>query len=42
MIEISKKNPKQDSSSYDEDELDHMRKVVNYCKRNLAQEDKAK
>ena len=42
IIEILKKNPKQDPSSYDEDDLDHMRKVVSYCRRHLAQEAKAK
>ena len=42
ITEILKKNPKQDPSSYDEDDLGHMRKVVSYCKRHLAQEEKAK
>lgn len=42
IIEILKKNPKKDPSSYEEDDLGHMRKVVSYCKRHLAQEEKAK
>ena len=42
IIEILKKNPKKDPSKYDEDDLPHMRKVVNYDKRHLAQEEKAK
>ena len=42
IIEILKKNPKKDPSKYDEDDLAHMRKVVAYLKRHLAQEEKAK
>ncbi|KAK8038870.1 hypothetical protein PG993_007281 [Apiospora rasikravindrae] len=42
IIEILKKNPDKDPSKYDEDDLAHMRKVVAYCKRHLAQEGKAK
>ncbi|KAL6715815.1 hypothetical protein ACLMJK_006776 [Lecanora helva] len=42
IIEILKKNPKKDPSNYDEDDLGHMRKVVSYNKRHLAQEEKAK
>ncbi|KAI0125123.1 hypothetical protein BJ170DRAFT_489075 [Xylariales sp. AK1849] len=42
IVEILKKNPQKDSSKYDEDDVAHMRKVVAYCKRHLAQEDKAK
>jgi hypothetical protein len=30
------------TEKYDEDDIAHMRKVVNYCKRHLAQEEKAK
>lgn len=42
IIEILTKNPKKDPAKYDEDDLPHMRKVVSYCKRHLAQEEKAK
>lgn len=42
IVEILKKNPKKDASKYDEDDLEHMRKVVSYCKRHLAQESKMK
>ncbi|KAL9100748.1 MAG: hypothetical protein Q9163_003915 [Psora crenata] len=42
IIEILKKNPGKDPTKYDDDDLGHMRKVVSYCKRHLAQEEKAK
>ncbi|KAI0182028.1 hypothetical protein GGR52DRAFT_568233 [Hypoxylon sp. FL1284] len=42
IIEILKKNPGKEPEKYDEDDIDHMRRVVAYCKRHLAQEDKAK
>ena len=42
IIEILDKNPKKDPSKYDEADIPHMRKVVAYCKRHLAQEEKAK
>lgn len=42
IIKILEKNPKKDSSKYDDEDLQHMRKVVSYCKRHLAQEEKAK
>jgi hypothetical protein len=42
IIEILKKNPDKDPEKYDQDDVDHMRKVVAYCKRHLAQEGKAK
>ncbi|KUJ24654.1 uncharacterized protein LY89DRAFT_745616 [Mollisia scopiformis] len=42
IIEILKKNPKKDPEGYEQDDIDHMRKVVAYCKRHLAQEEKAK
>jgi len=35
-------NPKKEASKYDQEDIDHMRKVVAYCKRHLAQEEKAK
>lgn len=42
IIKILEKNPKKDPGKYDEDDVDHMRRVVAYCKRHLAQEEKAK
>ncbi|KAI1474951.1 hypothetical protein F4774DRAFT_398886 [Daldinia eschscholtzii] len=42
IIEILKKNPDKDPGKYEQDDIDHMRRVVAYCKRHLAQEDKAK
>lgn len=42
IVEIMKKNPKKDPEGYDEDDISHMRKVVSYCKRHLAQEETAK
>ncbi|KAI1417996.1 hypothetical protein F5Y13DRAFT_184508 [Hypoxylon sp. FL1857] len=42
IIEILKKNPDKDPDKYEQDDIDHMRRVVAYCKRHLAQEEKAK
>jgi hypothetical protein len=42
IIAILEKNPKKVPDKYDQDDIDHMRKVVAYCKRHLAQEEKAK
>ncbi|KAI2638135.1 hypothetical protein GGS21DRAFT_488838 [Xylaria nigripes] len=42
IIEILSKNPEKDPEKYDEDDLEHMRRVVSYCKRHLAQESTAK
>lgn len=42
IVEILSKNPDKDPGGYDEDDIPHMRKVVSYCKRHLAQEEKAK
>jgi len=42
IIKILEKNPKKDPSKYDEEDVDHMRRVVAYCKRHLAQEETAK
>ena len=41
IIEILKKNPGKDPDGYDDGDVDHMRRVVAYCKRHLAQEGKA-
>ncbi|KAF2157717.1 hypothetical protein K461DRAFT_290007 [Myriangium duriaei CBS 260.36] len=42
IIKILEKNPKKDPSKYDDDDIPHMRKVVAYNKRHLAQEESAK
>ncbi|KAL9120885.1 MAG: hypothetical protein Q9187_002564 [Circinaria calcarea] len=42
IVGILKKNPDKDPDKYDEEDIAHMRKVVAYCKRHLAQEGKAK
>ncbi|KAF1981016.1 hypothetical protein K402DRAFT_365530 [Aulographum hederae CBS 113979] len=42
IIKILEKNPKKDPEQYEKEDIDHMRKVVAYCKRHLAQEEKAK
>lgn len=42
IIAIQEKNPSKDAGKYDDDDIAHMRKVVSYCKRHLAQEEKAK
>ncbi|KAL8735698.1 MAG: hypothetical protein Q9181_002740 [Wetmoreana brouardii] len=42
IIQILDKNPSKDPDKYDEEDIQHMRKVVSYCKRHLAQEEKAK
>ncbi|KAI9776481.1 MAG: hypothetical protein M1835_005505 [Candelina submexicana] len=42
IVEILKKNPNKDPEKYDQDDIDHMRKVVAYNKRHLAQEETAK
>ncbi|KAK7743947.1 hypothetical protein SLS62_010409 [Diatrype stigma] len=41
IIEILKKNPEKDPDAYDDGDVDHMRRVVAYCKRHLAQESAA-
>lgn len=42
IVAILEKNPEKDPESYEQEDIDHMRKVVAYCKRHLAQEEKAK
>jgi len=42
IVQILKKNPDKDPSKYDADDVAHMRRVAAYCKRHLAQEEKAK
>lgn len=42
IIAILEANPSKDPRKYTEDQLTHMRKVVSYNKRHLAQEETAK
>ncbi|KAH9885445.1 hypothetical protein C8Q73DRAFT_717886 [Cubamyces lactineus] len=42
IIEVLRKNPEKDPEKYDEEDIAHMRKVVSYAKRHLAQEDHLK
>ncbi|KAG6288583.1 hypothetical protein E4U46_003151 [Claviceps purpurea] len=41
IVEILKANPQKKPDRYDDDQVEHMRKVVSYCKRHLAQESSA-
>ncbi|KAJ6441085.1 DNA-binding protein [Purpureocillium lavendulum] len=41
IVEILESNPDKDPEKYTDDQIQHMRKVVSYCKRHLAQEEKA-
>ncbi|KAJ5123586.1 hypothetical protein N7448_009683 [Penicillium atrosanguineum] len=42
IVSILENNPDKDPDSYRDQDIDHMRRVVAYCKRHLAQEEKAK
>lgn len=42
IVNILEHNPSKDPDTYRDQDIDHMRKVVSYCKRHLAQEEKAK
>ncbi|CDO76488.1 hypothetical protein BN946_scf184615.g14 [Trametes cinnabarina] len=42
IVEILRKNPTRDPEKYDDEDIEHMRKVVSYTKRHLAQEDHLK
>lgn len=42
IVDILKRNPQKKADKYTEDDIAHMRKVVSYCKRHLAQESKMK
>ncbi|PWY94611.1 hypothetical protein BO94DRAFT_621079 [Aspergillus sclerotioniger CBS 115572] len=42
IVSILEHNPSRDPSSYTDHDIDHMRRVVAYCKRHLAQEETAK
>ncbi|ROT38964.1 DNA-binding protein [Sodiomyces alkalinus F11] len=41
IVEILEANPEKDPEKYTEEQIAHMRKVVSYCKRHLAQESSA-
>ncbi|KAI1431720.1 hypothetical protein GGR50DRAFT_678117 [Xylaria sp. CBS 124048] len=38
IIQILRKNPSRAPEAYDDGDIEHMRRVVSYCKRHLAQE----
>ncbi|OAQ58341.1 DNA-binding protein [Pochonia chlamydosporia 170] len=40
IVQILKDNPQKTPDKYTDDHVEHMRKVVSYCKRHLAQEGK--
>jgi hypothetical protein len=42
IVDILKRNPQKKEDKYTEEDLAHMRKVVSYCKRHLAQEESMK
>ncbi|OJJ82614.1 DUF3140 domain-containing protein [Aspergillus glaucus CBS 516.65] len=42
IVDILAHNPDRDPEEYTEHDIEHMRKTVAYCKRHLAQEEKAK
>lgn len=42
IVDILAHNPTRNPSGYTEQDIDHMRRVVAYCKRHLAQKEKAK
>ncbi|KAJ9149924.1 DNA-binding protein [Pleurostoma richardsiae] len=39
IVEILKSNPSKEPGNYGDEQVEHMRKVVAYCKRHLAQEE---
>jgi hypothetical protein len=42
IVDVLEQNPSKDPSGYSDEDLEHMRRVVSYCKRHLAQEEHAK
>ncbi|KAF8492727.1 hypothetical protein F5888DRAFT_1726880 [Russula emetica] len=42
IVEILRKNPTKNPDAYDEEDIAHIRKVVSYNSRHLAQEDHLK
>merc|ERR1712054_483736 len=41
IVDILKSNPDKKEDKYTDEQIQHMRKVVSYCKRHLAQEEKS-
>jgi hypothetical protein len=41
-VQILEHNPTKNPSDYTDSDIEHMRRVVSYCKRHLAQEEHAK
>ncbi|KGO65226.1 Protein of unknown function DUF3140 [Penicillium italicum] len=42
IVQILEHNPTGNPSDYNDQDIDHMRRVVSYCKRHLAQEERPK
>ncbi|BFZ62656.1 hypothetical protein YB2330_003759 [Saitoella coloradoensis] len=42
IVDILERNPEKDDEKYTDEDVEHMRRVVSYCKRHLAQEGKLK
>ncbi|KAJ5337556.1 hypothetical protein N7541_009545 [Penicillium brevicompactum] len=42
IVSILEDNPTENHSGYSDQDIEHMRRVVSYCKRHLAQEGQAK
>jgi Protein of unknown function (DUF3140) len=42
IVDILKRNPKKQADKYTDEDLAHMKKVVAYCARHIAQEDHMK
>ncbi|KAI5453007.1 hypothetical protein NCC49_006538 [Naganishia albida] len=42
IVEILRENPSKDASKYTDEQIEHMRRVVSYCARHLAQEERMK
>ncbi|KAK3392026.1 hypothetical protein B0T20DRAFT_422883 [Sordaria brevicollis] len=42
IVQILRHNPEKDPEAFEEHEIQHMRKVVSYCKRHLAREENSK
>jgi len=38
IVDILKRNPSKEAENYEDEDLEHMRKVAAYCNRHLAQE----
>ncbi|KAJ5572386.1 hypothetical protein N7535_006046 [Penicillium sp. DV-2018c] len=42
IVQILERNPTDNPAEYSDQDIDHMRRVVSYCKRHLAQEERVK